>query len=456
MEQQIFVSSFYTYLNFHQTNDFIVDLDNIWKWLGFSSKQKARILLEKNFVIEKDYKFLVNQQVNQDKEQHGGHNKQIILLNIKTFKLLCIKAETKKANEIHEYYIKLEEVLQDIFYEESNELKLQLENHILSSQLEKELIKEKTLLEQFPNNTQCVYYGFIDNKSNDNEKLIKFGNSNNLPNRIEQHKRTFNNFRLINVFKVENKTQIENEIKNHKVLCNLKRVIKINDTNYTELLAIDKLSLEKIDKIIKEIIKNIEYSPENYLKLLEENKKLVEENKKLLEGTNNNKLLEENIKLKNIAQEFTKFKKTIFLKITEENNKLKIKYSDLIKKYKKLTINSEEYYQEDNDGEDNNEEDNDGEDNNGEDNNGEDNDEKIFSHIKLRKYQRHSDGLFYINGNTYEILTGTRQEVWDNIAFRTSGELTKKDLCINVDGKIVSKLKSKMEQKYYKNRFEKK
>ena len=29
-EQQLFVSSFYCYLNYDKNNDFIVDLDNVW------------------------------------------------------------------------------------------------------------------------------------------------------------------------------------------------------------------------------------------------------------------------------------------------------------------------------------------------------------------------------------------------------------------------------------------
>ena len=33
-----------------------MDLDNIWKWLGFSQKIKAKELLEKNFILDKDYK----------------------------------------------------------------------------------------------------------------------------------------------------------------------------------------------------------------------------------------------------------------------------------------------------------------------------------------------------------------------------------------------------------------
>ena len=66
-EQQLFIASFYSYLNYHKTDDYIIDLDNIWKWLGFNQKIKAKYLLEKNFELEKDYKkslSLVGKQTN--------------------------------------------------------------------------------------------------------------------------------------------------------------------------------------------------------------------------------------------------------------------------------------------------------------------------------------------------------------------------------------------------------
>ena len=111
LEQQMFVSSFYCYLNYHPTNDYVIDLDNIWKWLGFSQKGMAKRTLEKYFTIEKDYKCSLCRPAKQKEDGRGGHNKETILLNINTFKLFCIKTETKKAKEIHEYFVKLEGVL---------------------------------------------------------------------------------------------------------------------------------------------------------------------------------------------------------------------------------------------------------------------------------------------------------------------------------------------------------
>ena len=56
----------------------------------------------------------------------GGHNIQKYYLNVKTFKSLCLKAGTKKADEIHEYYIKLEELIQEVLEEEASEMKAKL------------------------------------------------------------------------------------------------------------------------------------------------------------------------------------------------------------------------------------------------------------------------------------------------------------------------------------------
>lgn len=47
-------------------------------------------------------------------------------MTVNTFKKLCLKSNTKKADEIHDYFIKLEESLQETINEESNELRNQL------------------------------------------------------------------------------------------------------------------------------------------------------------------------------------------------------------------------------------------------------------------------------------------------------------------------------------------
>ena len=84
-EQQLFVASFYCFLNYNQRNDFVIDFDDIWKWLGFSYKHKAKVLLETYFMINKDYKCLLTRLGEQTTTMQVGHNKEIIMLNINTF-----------------------------------------------------------------------------------------------------------------------------------------------------------------------------------------------------------------------------------------------------------------------------------------------------------------------------------------------------------------------------------
>jgi hypothetical protein len=46
-----------------------------------------------------------------------------------------------------------------------------------------------------------------------------------------------------------------------------------------------------------------------------------------------------------------------------------------------------------------------------------------------------------INGQSYEFLMGSRAQVWHGTAYKTAGELTKKDFMQNKVGRIVSKKK---------------
>ena len=64
-------------------------------------------------IAEQDNKSLLSLE-REEKKRKRGHNKVTIILSIKTFKSLCLKAGTKKSNEIHEYYIKLEAVIQEV------------------------------------------------------------------------------------------------------------------------------------------------------------------------------------------------------------------------------------------------------------------------------------------------------------------------------------------------------
>jgi phage anti-repressor protein len=57
---------------------------------------------------------LLTQKGEQKKDARCGYNKDFFILNIDTFKKFCLKACTKKADEIHNYFIKLESIMFEI------------------------------------------------------------------------------------------------------------------------------------------------------------------------------------------------------------------------------------------------------------------------------------------------------------------------------------------------------
>lgn len=67
--------------------------------------------------------------------------------------------------------------------------------------------------------------------------------------------------------------------------------------------------------------------------------------------------------------------------------------------------------------------------------------------VKNKRHSKHEDGLYHINGKKYELLTGSRAQVWHETAYKTSGGLTRSDLLKNKHGRIVSKDKHKSAKK---------
>lgn len=332
-DQQMFLASFYCYLNYNPKEDFVIDLDNVWKWLGFNQKYNAKRVLEKNFIIDVDYKNLLlrSEEQNSEEKKHGGCNKETFLLTIHAFKRFCLKADTKKADQIHEYYIKLEETLHEVINEESNELKLQLEqvkNEFTQKEItnkitfdktlkkEKELEKQKVLLREFGHAGSIVYVVRVKSYEN-GEYIIKIGESRRgVEARFNEHKSKYEEAILLDCFLVKRSKDFETFIHNHKDI-KLNQVTDLpghekenelfligKNLSYTILLNIIKTNVNLFneidyDEIKKEIIslKNvfIEKQCDNVLiKMLLDNQNLLmqkingleKSNKEILEKLN--------------------------------------------------------------------------------------------------------------------------------------------------------------------------
>jgi len=247
-QQQLFVASFFCYLNYNSKNEFIINLDDVWKWMGFSRKDPAKVVIDKNFVKDVDYKIVFQQPLENLK---GGRPQEQILMTVNTFKKFCLKAGTKKADEIHEYYIGLEELLHETLNEETQELREQLENNKLQNKNMIKINNHELFIDKF-NHKRCVY--LIEIEEN---KYIKIGSTIDIKKRIIEYKRTYKNASLLflDIFECEHFREIEQNILQDSIIRkNLHRepvyghksceIININDNfNYNKLLTIIKTYL---------------------------------------------------------------------------------------------------------------------------------------------------------------------------------------------------------------------
>jgi hypothetical protein len=260
-QQKLFVASFYTYLNYNSKNDFVIDLQSIWKWLGFSRKDHCKVVLEKHFKIDIDYKIIkaAPEVAGAGSKKLGGAglNKEKILMNINTFKKLCLKSDTKKADEIHDYFIKMEETFQEVINEECEELRLQLTN----SKIEMTNLtesnykdKEKLLLDSY--HMKNVLY-LIKIKT-DNQLLIKYGISYDIKQRLSDHKTLIGkdcDIQLIFCIESIHYQILEKQLEKHKKIIQNIVSYKFNDkVTYTELIKLDEnLQLKTIINTVIEI-----------------------------------------------------------------------------------------------------------------------------------------------------------------------------------------------------------
>jgi phage anti-repressor protein len=138
-EQQLFVASFYSYLNYNSKTDFVISLDDVWKWCGFTRKDHCKRTIEKHFTRDVDYKSALPNWG--ERKNEGGFNKETIMMNIETFKSLCMLAGTSKSKQIRQYYLKLEELLQGTLREQLQEQERLLQEELENKQNKLQLLE---------------------------------------------------------------------------------------------------------------------------------------------------------------------------------------------------------------------------------------------------------------------------------------------------------------------------
>lgn len=290
-EQQIFVASFYCYLNYDSKKDFVIDFDSIWQWLGFSRKDHAKRILENYFKIEMDY--IVAHPRAGERKNEGGYNKEQIMLSVKTFKSFCLKAKTDKASQIHEYYIKLEEIFHELLDEESSELRDQLsktqtllESTESALRIERENYQKnisRRYQKELPGDVIYIY----SSDSRESRPMLKIGKTTHLAERESQFKCSNYHGEVVYAKRCYNCDLLEKVI--HHIL-DKKRVLKFREW-FDITFDVAKQVVDSCQFFLDELMSRVEDFPdisfcENLMNLVDATQLSIEpkpaENNKIL------------------------------------------------------------------------------------------------------------------------------------------------------------------------------
>jgi len=337
-EQKWYIANLYMYLNYHPINDFPINLDDVYKMIGFANKGNAMKTIKNNFIENEDYKkqlFRTEKLVKNDKNLGGsGLNQEIIMLNVDTFKNICMIAKTEKAKEIRKYYVKLENIFNKLINEEHKQHQLELqEKESELKDVKKQLeINVKLNLKKLYNAKQyeCVY-AYKNNSEDD--PYIKIGKAENIKKRedsymvgnrnstIFYHRQCFNS-------KLTEKV-IHHMLDKHRIQ---------NNKEWFEIS--DELAIYIIDLVCDFLDGYIGYSEE--LINLQVKEHLSVSLNKVKEMTNNqnsntnNTNSTTNNEIQNTENETTTSKRKKVKQIIEQKDELKVHFDKFVKEFCEL------------------------------------------------------------------------------------------------------------------------
>ena len=296
-EHQWFISNLFIYMNYDQKIDFPINIETAVKLLGFAHKKNAKRTLENNFIKNQDYKIIFTKKTHEknpathlgeaailSKNLGGaGLNEEEIMLNIDTFKNMCLLVKSEKGKMVRRYYVKLEMINNKIIQNEINTTKnlliekqkeLEQKDQLLEQKdiehtIDLQLDKHKTLLEKF-NNKACFYLSKVG------ENLIKCGSSQDITVRKDDLKRTFGSCLFLDIFEctLYNFREIE-----QRILCKVKNYLykkPINGHISKEVVKLNEqtFNYKQLITIVTNEIKNYSNKELDLMKLDIESKKL--------------------------------------------------------------------------------------------------------------------------------------------------------------------------------------
>jgi methyl-accepting chemotaxis protein len=298
-DEKLFVENFKYYLQYGEDDTkFIINLDDLYKWIEFSRYDSAKRFLINKFEENKDY--IITTLLHTKVEQRNievnfnhpicNHNKEFIYLNVKTFKKFCLKASTKKADIIHDYYLKMESILNKYIkdtYIQSNIKFIE----------DKEFERHKTLIYAYKN--QPLIYLMKIKQNEDGSFILKIGHTKSIQDRVQKISSLFKlNVMVMDVYPCKKNAEFENMLHNHQYLLSMKYTDIINNNEksiecyliqnndiYDKILRI--CNLEKTKYYAETLEEKTLYIREKELEIEERKLNMFENNRELFKKYEN-------------------------------------------------------------------------------------------------------------------------------------------------------------------------
>jgi phage anti-repressor protein len=88
-----------------------VDFDEAWQWVGYSRKDNALVVLKDNFMEGEEFSLIFRKT---PKGSKGGRPTEQYCLTADCFKAFCMMAGTQKGKEVRRYYLDLEKKYRNV------------------------------------------------------------------------------------------------------------------------------------------------------------------------------------------------------------------------------------------------------------------------------------------------------------------------------------------------------
>jgi len=234
-----FVKDFYNIIKedyIERYNEFLIDSELLRKWLDINIRRSFNDTIKKNYKKNVDY--IIKKEKKSD--GRGGQNYEVITLTPETAKKICLSTNSKKGDDVQQYFLDLEVAL------------YKYKNYIIDGMNKKIKQLENNQKPKINSEKRIIY---VFRALNTDLTLYKLGKTINSKTRFSSHNSPLaNDIEVLFQHETTNIDQVERCVKALMKKAQYRKYKEI----YQVDLSIIKKTIKKCDKSIQDTNKEIE------------------------------------------------------------------------------------------------------------------------------------------------------------------------------------------------------